>query len=178
MEHCAVNLGFVKAADRAAITDDLQSVYDEYAGPLYWYALALLQRAEEAEDVVHDVFAALLRRRTGDAIHQPRTYLFTAVRRNALKVRSRRRTETPGLQQERVSWVVSGPDPNVAIDLDRALKELPVEQREVIVLKAVEGLTFRETAKVLHIPQNTAASRYRLALAKLRVALEGGDEDD
>ncbi len=178
MEHCAVNLGFVKAADRAAITDDLQSIYDEYAGPLYWYALALLERAEEAEDVVHDVFVALLRRRTGDTISQPRAYLFTAVRRKALKVRSRRRAESPSLQQEWVSWVESGPEPDVAIDLDRALKQLPVEQREVIVLKAVEGLTFRETAKVLRIPQNTAASRYRLALAKLRVALEGGNRHD
>ncbi|HUU53971.1 MAG TPA: RNA polymerase sigma factor [Armatimonadota bacterium] len=178
MEHCAVNLGFAKPVGRAAVTDDLQSIYREYSGPLYWYALALLERADEAEDVVHDVFAALLRRRTKQAITQLRAYLFTAVRRRALKVRNRRRAEAPAPQREPASWVGRGPDPDVAIDLDRALKELPVEQREIIVLKAVEGLTFREIATLLHIPQNTAASRYRLALSKLRMSLEGGDEDD
>ena len=178
MEHCAVNLGFAKPVGRAAVTDDLQSIYHEYSGPLYWYALALVERADEAEDVVHDVFAALLSRRTGPAITQLRAYLFTAVRRRALKVRNRRRAEAPALQQELVSWVSSESDPDVTIDLDRALKELPVEQREIIVLKAVEGMTFREIATLLRIPQNTAASRYRLALSKLRLSLEGGDQHE
>ena len=176
MEHCAVNLGFAKPVGRAAVTDDLQSIYDEYSGPLYWYALALVERADEAEDVVHDVFAALLSRRASPAITQLRAYLFTAVRRRALKLRNRRRAEAPAPHRELVSWVSSESDPDVAIDLDRALKELPVEQREIIVLKAVEGMTFREIATLLRIPQNTAASRYRLALSKLRLSLEGGDQ--
>ena len=47
MEHCAVNLGFAKPVGRAAVTDDLQSIYHEYSGPLYWYALALLERADD-----------------------------------------------------------------------------------------------------------------------------------
>ncbi len=38
---------------------------------MYWYALSLLGRAEEAEDVVHDVFAAFLRRRGGAASGTP-----------------------------------------------------------------------------------------------------------
>ena len=48
----------------------------------------------------------------------------------------------------------------------------PTEQREVIVLKVDAGLTFAELAAVLGISANTAASRYRYALEKLRTALE------
>ena len=178
MEHCAVHLRPTVPVEGTASGMDLRSVYEEFAGPLYWYALALLERAEDAEDVVHEVFAAVLRRGGGEMIRQPRAYLFKAVRRQALEVRGKRGREEGGLEEERISWVQGGAEPDVAADLDRALKTLPVEQREVVVLKAVEGLTFREIAEVLRIPHNTAASRYRLALARLRTALDGGERDE
>jgi RNA polymerase sigma-70 factor (ECF subfamily) len=57
--------------------------------------------------------------------------------------------------------------------VQRALGRLPLEQREVIALKLSEDLSFREIGQVLRIPANTAASRYRLALGRLRALLEG-----
>jgi RNA polymerase sigma-70 factor (ECF subfamily) len=48
-----------------------------------------------------------------------------------------------------------------------ALRTLPIEQSEVVVLKIWEGLTFAQIAEVLSVPAATAASRYRYALAKL-----------
>ena len=56
------------------------------------------------------------------------------------------------------------PPPNAAA----ALASLPEEQRAVIHLKIWENLTFARIAVVLDIPANTAASRYRYALEKLR----------
>jgi RNA polymerase sigma-70 factor, ECF subfamily len=49
-----------------------------------------------------------------------------------------------------------------------ALAELPPDQRAVVHLKLWEGLTFEQIAEVLDIPPNTAASRYRYGLDKLR----------
>ena len=49
-----------------------------------------------------------------------------------------------------------------------ALAELPAEQRAVVHLKFWEGLTFEQIAEALDIPLNTAASRYRYGLDKLR----------
>jgi RNA polymerase sigma-70 factor, ECF subfamily len=46
-----------------------------------------------------------------------------------------------------------------------------MEQREVVHLKLLEGLTFDEIARLLAIPPNTAASRYRYAIDKLRAGL-------
>jgi RNA polymerase sigma-70 factor (ECF subfamily) len=57
-------------------------------------------------------------------------------------------------------------------DLDHALALLPDDQREVIALKIDGGLTFAQIADVLNISPNTAASRYRYALEKLRSVLE------
>ncbi|MEI8197916.1 MAG: sigma-70 family RNA polymerase sigma factor, partial [Phycisphaerae bacterium] len=55
--------------------------------------------------------------------------------------------------------------------LENALRRLPPEQREVIQLKFYEQLTFAQIADILGIPPNTAASRYRYALAHLRELL-------
>jgi len=52
--------------------------------------------------------------------------------------------------------------------LSVALGELPAEQRSVVHLKLWEGLTFEQIAEVLDVPPNTAASRYRYGLDKLR----------
>ena len=54
-----------------------------------------------------------------------------------------------------------------------ALRQLPTEQSEVVVLKVWEELTFAQIADVLGIPPATAASRYRYALVKLSYLLEG-----
>jgi len=55
--------------------------------------------------------------------------------------------------------------------LSRALAELPPEQRAVVHLKLWEGLTFEQIAAALEIPLNTAVSRYRYGLDKLRERL-------
>ncbi len=58
-----------------------------------------------------------------------------------------------------------------AIDISRALDELPPEQREVIVLHLVEGFSFREVGRLTGVSIFTAAGRYRLAVGRLRQRL-------
>ena len=66
----------------------------------------------------------------------------------------------------------SDPDEKVfREELAVALGELPADQRAVVHLKLWEGLTFEEIAAALDIPPNTAASRYRYGLDKLRERL-------
>ena len=55
--------------------------------------------------------------------------------------------------------------------LERALCELPPEQREVVHLKAFEGMTFQEIADAIGESINTVASRYRYAMEKMRAQL-------
>jgi RNA polymerase sigma-70 factor (ECF subfamily) len=56
-------------------------------------------------------------------------------------------------------------------ELADALGELPADQRAVVHLKLWSGLTFERIAEVLEVPLNTAASRYRYGLDKLRARL-------
>lgn len=97
----------------------------------------------------------------------PVAYLFRATRNASLNLRRDRQRETD--LQVAESWFIH---PNGSHDevltLQKALKELPEEQRETVFLKVWSGMTLQEIAEVTETPLNTVASRYRYALEKLR----------
>jgi len=153
-----------------------EALYDRFARRLYRTALGLAGRAEDAEDAVQDVFTAVVRSREklGD-VRDLTAYLFTALRR-AVARSATRRARQPIASDEAVR-AAPGQDrqdrPNVHADrLERALHSLPPEQQEVIALKIDGELTFAQIARVLGVNANTAASRYRYALEKLRLAMK------
>jgi len=157
---------------------NLAEAYDSYSAPLFRYLLAMLRCEPDAEDAMQELFCALARADLG-RVRDLQAYLFEAARSQAMMVlRARRRSD-----REAGAAQVSCLDPErclaedraLAIDVDRAVCALPAEQREVVVLHLFEGFSFREMAELCGIPQNTAASRYRLALSRLREMLKGGD---
>src|SRR5262249_10519497 len=78
------------------------------------------------------------------------------------------------LAEETPAVFVSSDNPDEAAfreSLSKALAELPADQRAVVHLKLWEHLTFEQIAEALDIPPNTAASRYRYGLDKLRERL-------
>jgi len=156
---------------------DLGEAYDAFAAPLYRYLLTFLGSREDAEDALQETFLGLARAGV-TTVRDLQPYLFQAARRQAIAVMRRRRrrdqeTEAAAL----VSWIDTETCPQehraLAIDIDRAVRALPPDQREVVSLHLSQGFTFREIAAMCGVSQNTATSRYRLALAKLREALKG-----
>lgn len=144
----------------------LERLYDAYGVSLYRYALIVLADRPSAEDVVQQVFAVLAARR-GAALDDPERYLRRAVRNecySALRRRAVRAEERVPL--ESVPGTLGDPAERVA--LERALRQLPAEQREAVHLHVFEGRTFHEAAELTGESLNTIASRYRYAIARLR----------
>jgi len=168
-----------RSAAEGAGPVDLGALYDAYAASLYRYLLTLLSDPEDAQDALQEVFLGVLRRSEQTPIESLQAYLFRAARNQALMLlRCRRsRRESPNGAYSWVDLQACGPGQlEEAVDVNRAICALPLPQREVIVLRLGEGLTFREIAALLSVRQNTVCSRYRLALGKLRAML-GGDDD-
>jgi DNA-directed RNA polymerase specialized sigma24 family protein len=109
------------------------------------------------------------RSRAQDAIHQ--AYLFACVRNAALND-ARVRGRNIELANEKLAWFEPPlRDYSEEANLRHALAELPDDQRQVTVLHIWGELTFAQIADLLDISVNTAASRYRYALARLRESM-------
>lgn len=153
-------------------SDDAQSrvgrLYDTYGASLYRYAVMLLADAAAAEDVVQQVFMAVLRQ-------QPRFeneahYLRAAIRNECYSALRRRRTRQEDVPHDSSVLEAAGDDVSaeMRLALERALGELPAEQREVIHLHVFEGWTFQEIANGTDVSINTVTARYRYALGRLK----------
>ena len=116
----------------------------------------------------------LLGRGRMDDLMSAKAYLRVIVRNEAYRLLERRRpTESIEYAGANLLEPVEGSVENAEErgQLEAALRQLPADQREVVHLKVWEQMTFIEIAALLKIPQNTAASRYRYAITRLREIL-------
>ena len=152
------------------------ALYDAYGARLFAAACGMLGSREEAEDAVQDVFVGLVRARERlRHIENLKAYLFASLRYAAIHRMRRAKALQFDTAEVAMPAADAGPDAEISRRLDRALRRLPPEQREVIALHIDGGLTFAEIAECLGVGLNTAASRYRYAMEKLREAMKEPD---
>ncbi len=193
-EHCAAAASRVTVwgvggsdallAARLAAGDDhaLAEVFDRLASAVYGAALRVLGNGAAAQDVVQDVFVELWSHpgRYDPAAGTLRTFLMVQARHRAVDVvRSELRRIA---RQERHHRLTPGQVPlspcdevtaaEAASAVRAAVRELPDSQRRVVELAYFGGLTCREVALAAGIPEGTAKSRLRLALARLETVLD------
>lgn len=148
-----------------------EQVYEAKAATLILYGRALGLSHSEAEDVLQEMFMALMQKPCPP--EQPEHYCVRSFRNRALNYRrSLWRRLTRELESRRWFEKNDSESPHEKAAM-RCLADLPPEQREVIVLKIWHRYTFDEIAQLLDLSPNTAAGRYRYGLQKLRSCLKG-----
>ena len=159
----------------------MEALYDRYSGFVYALALRVLGRAEEAEEVVQDVFWQLWKSQIRYDPHQGRfsTWLFVITRNRSLdRLRSKRRRPFAEPLPTDAGELVAPGDPERSASIAErrrhvlsALGQLPSEQRLALELSFYQGLTHREIAERLGEPLGTIKSRIKMAIDKLRLNL-------
>jgi RNA polymerase sigma-70 factor, ECF subfamily len=165
------------AGEEAALSE----LYDQYSSFVYGLAQRVIGDARAAEDVSQEVFlhlwehpeafdpgrgsmrtwlGTLTHRRAVDHVRREE-----ARRRRALREASRRPTTVPDVDEIATALVT-------AERVRAALDVLPPEQRACIDLAYFGGLTYRQVAEALDIPEGTAKSRLRLGLRRIAEELE------
>lgn len=151
------------------------TLYDILGERLFRVAVAITGSREDAHDLVQELFVAMVRSRDKLArVENLAAYMFTSLRRLAIRASGRRkrdRNAIAGRARQEAEASSPGNSGSKNEHLESALNALGDSQREVIALKIDGGLTFSEIASVLGVSANTAASRYRYALEKLRTML-------
>jgi RNA polymerase sigma-70 factor (ECF subfamily) len=156
--------------ERTLSADEVKQLYDRHGPALLAYACSFVPDAAAGEDAVHQVFLRLLQRDTV-VPDVPAAYLYRAVRNAALNSRRAGRRDVP-LETQNVWLEHRDGNREASLALQAALHELPEEQRKVVVMRIWSGMTLEEVSEATHVSLNTAASRYRYALDKLRERLQ------
>jgi RNA polymerase sigma-70 factor (ECF subfamily) len=153
---------------------ELERLYDEHAQVLFAFLLNLTRNEADTRDLLQEIFVKLARDgQLLSGVREERAFLIRLAHNAAIDLMRRRGTRERAKENlaELSSPFAATTDPDEQIfreELSVALAELPEEQRAVAHLKLWGGLTFEEIADALEIPPNTAASRYRYALDKMR----------
>ena len=161
-------------------SDALSRIYEKYKNNLLKIASGLLNDTAAADDIVHDCFVSLAQSPEKLRVNgNLKSYLATCV---ANRVRNtnlaRQRKATSGLNDASLAvsnskrpeqWIIAG---ERLRQLNDALARIPYEQREVVILHLQGEMKFRTIAKSQNVSINTAQSRYRYGLEKLRSILD------
>lgn len=153
---------------------DLEHLYDAHAAGLFHYLLGFTKSEPDAKDLLQEIFVKVASRGGTEALRDPKAFLFRMAHNLAIDWTRRRRSRTNAdrlLAAERSHGhqIAGDPDQEIlATGFAAALATLPDEQRSVVELRLWEGLSFEAIAEAQAIPMNTAASRYRYGIDKLR----------
>ena len=156
-------------------TTNIESLYRQQSAALVLFATAMTGDRGRAQDAVHQVFLKLVASGNSIQASDTKAYLFASVRNavlNDVKVRGRHVT----LEPETAWFVPADRDHAAEKRLQRALRDIPDDQRQIVVLHIWGDLTFAQIAAVLNINSNTAASRFRYAIGKLRELMTIGEK--
>src|SRR5215472_8836525 len=161
--------------------------FGEYLDGLYGYAMVLSRNTAEAEDLVQETCLRALRgvdrlRSDGSA----KSWLFTILRNIWLNQLRQRRTTPDLIDLDATTNGATEPadaaqDPHIDYvnmvereQVRAAIQQLPLEYREIIILREYEELSYQEIAALLDCPPGTVMSRLARARSRLRDLLSGG----
>jgi RNA polymerase sigma-70 factor (ECF subfamily) len=157
---------------------DLQRLYDEHAQALFAFLLHFTRDEEDTRDLLQEIFSRLARQ--PDLLRgarDERAFFIRLAHNSAIDLMRRRGArqkyhEAAAEDAPQLFAPIENPDEAAFREsLSCALVELPEEQRAVVHLKLWENLTFEQIAEALELSPNTAASRYRYGIDKLRERL-------
>lgn len=167
----------IKAAIRADDPAALELIWKHYAADMLSFLQGVFCSSHDAEDALQQIFVKLIRLRGRLVeVKNLRAYLYRITRNEALDL-IKKQSQYKSRTSESDNWLMPRPslrnesDDKAAL-LKEILSDIPQQQRLVILLKIYRRKTFQEIAEFLDISQNTAASRYRYGIQKLRTLLD------
>jgi RNA polymerase sigma-70 factor (ECF subfamily) len=178
MEHAALRR-VVSGAERVALDPRKAS---EHIDRLYRAAWALCGSREDAEDLVQETYARVLAKPRFLRSEDDLGYLLRTLRNtflNKKRTESRRLRPAPLPDELDVIADPRSPDPAAALEAGEvyaAVAALPADYRDVLVAVDVTGLSYKEAARALRIPEGTVMSRLYRARQQVVRQIDGGSE--
>lgn len=146
-----------------------EELFQRYRGPMYGFFRRRLQSAERSEDLVQETFLALIR---GASRYQPRALVRTYLYGIALKLVAVERRKDLRDMPPLLSEPTTDDAPDASLWVRQALEKLDPGEREILMLREYEQLSYVEIAELLRLPLNTVRSRLFRSRMALKTYLE------
>ena len=153
-----------------------EELYERHRGPLYRYILRQVGNATVANDLYQGSWEKIIKARGRYKRSAPFKAWMYRIAHNHVMDHFRRERPTADVQTEEMADVQAGPDELIAAEkrrrqLTAAIKNLPFEQKDTLMLKLETGLDLQAIADVTGVNRETAKSRLRYAVRKLKKVL-------
>ena len=153
-----------------------EELYERHRGPLYRYILRQVGNATVANDLYQGSWEKIIKARGRYKRSAPFKAWMYRIAHNHVMDHFRRERPTADVQTEEMADVQAGPDELIAAEkrrrqLTAAIKNLPFEQKDTLMLKLETGLDLQAIADVTGVNRETAKSRLRYAVRKLKQVL-------
>jgi RNA polymerase sigma-70 factor (ECF subfamily) len=154
-----------------------EELFARYRKPLCGFFGRRLNNPERAEDLTQETFLSVIR---GAARYEPRALVRTYLLGIALKLLAAERRRFLTSATERQSVPESKPDgtPEAALWVRQAMEKLDAPDREILMLREYEELSYSDIAELLRIPLNTVRSRLFRSRLALKSYLESASKSD
>jgi RNA polymerase sigma factor (sigma-70 family) len=150
-----------------------EEIYNNLKTPVFTIILRIVQDKALSEDILQDVFIKLYQSPPKPPIKNPRAYIFQMARNLAID-NVRKMSQFADLDS--VENIVYHPaeDFSMKMDMNHAMKTLPLQECQIVSLRINGELKFREIADMMEIPLGTVLWKYQRAIGRLRSILSGG----
>lgn len=150
-----------------------EEIYNHLKTPMYTIILRITQDRSLSEDILQEVFLRLYQSPPDPSIRKPRAYLFRMARNLAI---DNVRKLPQFTDWENMENIVNLPTDDILhkLDIEHAMKTLPLQECQIVSLHINGGLKFREIADMMEIPLGTVLWKYQKSLGQLRTILSGG----
>ncbi len=150
--------------------ESFSALFREHVDSLVLYAMQRVSRRADAEDIVQETFVSFWKQQA--KVENPIAYLYRSVRNqsiNTLRAEKRRQSH----ESQKIPRLFYLPVDELEQEqfkdqIEKLLHDLPLDQREAVVLRIWGELSFSQIAETVDIPESTARSRYRYALENIR----------
>ena len=154
-------------------TGAFRDLVERYQRQAIAHAVVILLNREDALDAVQDAFVDAFKAiNSFDKARPFYPWFYVLLRNRCYKIRSRKR-ETESIEGTEILAPNAGLSNEERVGLERALYSLPREDREIVTLKYLDGLSYQELAQQLQIPKGTVMSRLYHARRQLQKKLTG-----
>jgi RNA polymerase sigma-70 factor (family 1) len=158
-----------------------EECYRQYFVRLYRFCLSIVHQKEPAEEIVHDVFLNLWKRRTETApIRNPEVYLYVSVKNLSLNyLRDNSSSRTVDIAERSHEYIQFDADPETLLvhsetvkKLAAAIRELPPRCKLIFKLIKEDGLKYKDVATLLDLSVKTVEAQLAIAMKKILRTME------